>query len=103
MSRSDTGPRWLLCGATAAYFLLAQVVAVVVRGRADAVTSLWISTGVVVPVVLGLVGAELPATVVAGVVALVVVGQVAVEARAETRIAGDEPDAGEGADPDSSG
>ena len=99
----ETGPRWLLCGATAAYFLLAQVVAIVVRGRADAVNSLWISTGVVVPVVLGLVGAELPATVVAGVVALVVVGQVAVVARAEARSAGDDPDTGEGADPDSSG
>ena len=37
------------------------------------------------------------------VVALVVVGHVAVEARAEARIAGDEPGAGEGADPDSSG
>ena len=81
----DTGPRWLLCGAVAAYFLIGQLVAIRVGGGAGAARTLWISSGVVVPVLLGLLGAPLPATLVTGLVAAVVVSQVAVEARAERR------------------
>ena len=79
----DDGPRWLLCGAVAAYFLIGQLVAIVVAGRSHAVRTLWISTGVAVPLLLGLVGAALPATVLTGLIAAVVVGQVVVESRAE--------------------
>jgi hypothetical protein len=67
----------------AAYFLIGQLVAIVVAERSDAVRTLWISSGVVVPLLLGLVGASLPATVLTGLIAAVVVGQVVVEARAE--------------------
>ncbi len=83
----DTGPRWLLCGAVAAYFLIGQLVAIVVLGRANTIRTLWISSGVVVPLLLGLLGGvvALPATVLTAVVAIVVVGQVAVEARLEAR------------------
>jgi low temperature requirement protein LtrA len=83
----DTGPRWLLCGAVAAYFLIAQLVAIVVLGREAVLRSLWISTGVVVPLLLGALGEVvlLPATVLTAVLALVVVGQVAVEARLALR------------------
>ena len=83
----DTGPRWLLCGAVAAYFLIAQLVVVVVLGRADALRTLWISSGVVVPLLLGALGEVvlLPATVLTAVLALAVVGQVAVEARLASR------------------
>ncbi|MFL6165129.1 MAG: low temperature requirement protein A [Ornithinibacter sp.] len=88
----DTGPRWLLCGAVAAYFLIGQLVAIAVSGRGEAVRTLWISSGVVVPVLLALLGAPLPATVVAAVIALVVVGQVVVEDRSSGRA--DAPDAG---------
>ena len=80
-----TGPRWLLCGAVAAYFLIGQVVAIVVLGRAAVVRTLWISSGVVVPLLLGLLGGPLPASLLTAVIALVVVGQVAVEARLEGR------------------
>jgi low temperature requirement protein LtrA len=71
-----TGPRWLLCGAVAAYFLIAQLVAIVVLGREAVLRSLWISTGVVVPLLLGALGEVvlLPATVLTAVLALVVVG-----------------------------
>jgi low temperature requirement protein LtrA len=79
----DDGPRWLLCGAVAAYFLIGQLVAIVVAERSDAVRTLWISSGVVVPLLLGLVGTSLPASVLTGLIAAVVVGQVVVEARAE--------------------
>lgn len=77
----DTGPRWLLCGAVAAYFLVGQLVVIVLLGRANAVRTLWISSGIVVPVLLGLFGASVPATVVTAVIALVVLGQVLVETR----------------------
>jgi len=80
-----TGPRWLLCGAVAAYFLIGQVVAIVVLGRVAVVRTLWISSGVVVPLLLGLLGGPLPASLLTAVIALVVVGQVAVEARLEGR------------------
>jgi low temperature requirement protein LtrA len=83
----DTGPRWLLCGAIAAYFLIGQVVAIAVLGRASTVRTLWISSGMVVPLLLGVLGGvmPLPATALTGVLALVVVGQVAVEARLESQ------------------
>jgi len=83
-----TGPRWLLCGAVAAYFLIAQLVVLVVLGRTAALRSLWISTGVVVPLLLGAFGGPLPATVLTAVIAAVVVGQVAME----TRLEGTRPD-----------
>ena len=88
----DDGPRWLLCGAVATYFLVAQVVAIVVSGRANAARTLRISSAVVVPLLLGLLGGALPATVLTGIVALTVVGQVLVEARGESNF--DEQDAG---------
>ena len=78
-----TGPRWLLCGAVAAYFLIAQLVVIVVLGRAAVLRSLWISTGVVVPLLLGVFGGPVPATVLTAIIAAVVVGQVAMEARLE--------------------
>ena len=78
----DAASRWLLCGAVAVYFLLAQVVAFFVHRKA-AVRTLWISSGVVVAVVVGLVGGSWPATVVAGLLALVVVAQVVAEVREE--------------------
>ena len=80
-----TGPRWLLCGAVAAYFLIAQLVVIVVLGRSAVLRSLWISTGVVVPLLLGVFGGPVPATVLTAVIAAVVVGQVAMEARLEGR------------------
>jgi low temperature requirement protein LtrA len=79
----STGPRWLLCGAVAAYFLIAQLGVLVVLGRTAALRSLWISTGVVVPLLLGLFGGPMPATVLTAVIAAVVVGQVVMEARLE--------------------
>jgi len=87
-----TEARWLLCGAVAAYFLIGQVVAIVVLGRAGVVRTLWISSGVVVPLLLGLLGAPLPASLLTAVIALVVVGQVAVEARLEGRRGDDSVD-----------
>ena len=79
-----TGPRWLLCGAVAAYFLIAQVVVVVVLGRAAACV-LWISTGVVVPLLLGVLRRSAAGDVAHRGDRGVVVGQVAVEARLEGR------------------
>jgi low temperature requirement protein LtrA len=89
-----TGPRWLLCGAVAAYFLIGQVVAIVVSGRAKAVRTLWISSAVVVPLLLGVFGAALPASLLTGIIALLVVGQVLVESRGQSNLDDTTPDAG---------
>ena len=78
----DGPTRWLLCGAVAVYFLLAQVVAFFVYGKA-AVRTLWISSGAVVALVVGFAGGSWPATVVAGLLALVVIAQVVAEVREE--------------------
>ena len=78
----DSSSRWLLCGAVAVYFLIAQVVAFVVARHA-APRTLWISTGVVVPLAVALLGGSWAASVVAGLLAVVVLAHVAVEARDE--------------------
>ena len=80
----DTGPRWLLCGAVAAYFLIAPAR----RGRGAGRSACRARRCGSPPAswcrcCSGCSAAALPATVLTGLIAAVVVGQVRVEARAE--------------------